>query len=370
MSSMLKGAWSWKLLLALVISSVALTATVLAVDQVEPQTCLKGLDPVALAQGQERAGDKSVSITRGRFRYLFADAANKAAFEMDPDRYAVQFGGCCGRMGSLAGFGHPDRFLVHDGRIYLFASDQCQAGFQAAPDKHLERDDQPPTGSDAEVLRGRELVVQALAGFGGADKVDKIKTLEFIRHQPYKSGGEDKLEVIATKVLLPDRFRLDDSWHGGSFTDMVLNKAGYRIGSDGFSAMENSVRREFLKDFRRHALILIASRGEAGFRAVAAGRGKVGDQDVEWLQVGLGGATSTLGIQATTGRVLSLKFRGRAPAAMGDVTRTYSDFREVDGLVVPFAVATSIDDKPAGNPRTYHSVIINKKFDDTVFAAP
>jgi len=209
-----------------------------------------------------------------------------------------------------------------------------------------------------------------LVGFGGAAKLDAITSLELKRVRTYQADGEDKEHATVTRVLFPDRFRLDDVWHSGSASDFVRGGAGYRIGSDGAWPMDEIVRREFIKSFRRNPLVLLKARNQPGFRAVSAGRGKVGDQDVEWLTIGLDGASSTLGIDATTGRVLSVRYRGRAPSAIGDVTRTFSDFRDVDGLVLPFAVSTTYNDSAAVAPRPFAAVTVNAKFDAKLFATP
>jgi YHS domain-containing protein len=336
----------------------------------EPVVCLKGLDPVALTQGQELPGDRDIFAVRGRYRYLFANAQNRGLFQEHPDRYSIQLGGGCGRMGPLSGVGSPDRFLVHDGRIYIFASDQCLNGFKSAPEKHIESDDARPTGSAADVARGNELVRLALAGFGGAETVDAITSLELKRERVYQADGVDKVQVTSTRILFPDRFRLDDEWHSGSVGDFVSGDVGFRMDRDGVWPMDDIVRHEFIKLFRRNPLVLLKARKEPGFIAIAAGRGKVGDQNVDWLTIGLDGATSTLGIDTATGRVLSVRYRGRAPAAIGEITRTFSDFREVDGITIPFGTTISYNDTPAGAPRPYSAVAVNPKFDSRMFELP
>jgi YHS domain-containing protein len=88
---------------------------------------LKGLDPVLLIQGKETRGQAEMSVTRNGFRYLFAEAANKAKFEKEPARYAIQFRGQCAMMkGARA---RPDLFTVYKGRIYAFGSEGCQQAF-------------------------------------------------------------------------------------------------------------------------------------------------------------------------------------------------------------------------------------------------
>ena len=68
--------------------------------QQPPLDALEGLDPVLLTQGKEAQGEMNITVTRGQFRYMFANAANKAAFEQDPTRYEVQLNGACARMPS------------------------------------------------------------------------------------------------------------------------------------------------------------------------------------------------------------------------------------------------------------------------------
>ena len=69
-------------------------------QQQPPLDALEGLDPVLLTQGKEAQGEMNITVTRGQFRYMFANAANKATFEQDPTRYEVQLNGACARMPS------------------------------------------------------------------------------------------------------------------------------------------------------------------------------------------------------------------------------------------------------------------------------
>ena len=112
--------------------SLALTVALLVTAMAQPQVtdALEGLDPVMLVQGKEAQGELKITITRGRFRYLFANEANKAAFEKDPARYEIQLGGACARMGAPV-TGIADLYTVHNGRIYIFGSEQCKKLFVA-----------------------------------------------------------------------------------------------------------------------------------------------------------------------------------------------------------------------------------------------
>src|SRR5262245_29957519 len=100
-------------------------------QQQPPYDALEGLDPVLLTQGKEAQGEMKITVTRGQFRYMFANAANKAAFEQYPTRYEIQLNGACARMGAPV-VGNPDLYAVHKGRIYIFGSENCKTLFVAA----------------------------------------------------------------------------------------------------------------------------------------------------------------------------------------------------------------------------------------------
>lgn len=138
---------------------------------------LEGLDPVMLSQGKEVQGEMKYKVTRGQFQYLFASAENKAAFEKDPSRYEIQLDGFCARMGAPT-TGNPDLYAVHNGRIYIFGTPECQTLFKAAPEKYLEvpaPPKSPPTA--AMVKRGQELVAKAVEALGGS-KLDQLVSFQ------------------------------------------------------------------------------------------------------------------------------------------------------------------------------------------------
>src|SRR4051812_12506139 len=75
------------------------------------------LDPVAYTCGQETPGKEDLLIVRGNYRYKFADASNKAVFEKEPERYEIQLGGACARMGPLNPPEAAEFYALHAGKI-------------------------------------------------------------------------------------------------------------------------------------------------------------------------------------------------------------------------------------------------------------
>jgi YHS domain-containing protein len=354
-----------------VLLAVTLAPHAALADAPHVVTVLTDLDPVALTQGQEIAGSDDWVVVRGRYRYLFSDERNKALFEMDPERYAVQMGGACGRMGPLSGLGHPGRFLVHDGRIYLFASDACRDTFNSAPERFVDRDEAPPAGSPEGEQRARQLIDRALQGLGGAARVDRVASFQTRIRGTYKDGDRVAEQTETATALFPDRYRRDSrwgEWHGAS---VVAGDGGFRTEGRESWAMEEGERRFLVREFRRDPLVLLKARHLPGFQAVAAGRGKVDESEVEWLKVGFDGIAMTLGVDAATGRVLSVAYRGRLQGVIGEIVKTFSDFREAGGLILPFATTITFDGKPVPSARiAYDAMEVNARIDESLFRKP
>jgi YHS domain-containing protein len=340
--------------------SLLVAPVVLAVE--EPVAALGGLDPVLLTQGMEVVGKAGRQVTRGRYRYLFCDAENQRKFEAAPDQYGIQFDGFCMKMGPLSGRGSPKRWFVSEGRIYLFASEGCRDSFKSDPSAYTDRADAPPTGTDAAQQRGRELIELALAGFGGADKVDALKNVRWETITIYEQEGKQTEMRQGMTVVLPDQLRLDyaygDFREGHELADGKLVEVNAENEATPLPAevYEFVNRRLF-----REPLALLRARGQPGFVAFAAGAGEINGHPVEWLNVGYAGATTRLGIDPKTGHILAAVYRGRAPSSMGEICRTYSDFKTMEGgLTLPQQWNVSYDGQPSagGNPVS-RSVALN-----------
>lgn len=336
------------------LKGVFATALVSAAAHAQLAGTLK-VDPVELVAGREVAGQESIHADHHRYQYWFSSEANKAAFLKEPARYEIQLGGACGRMGPLSGEGSPDRYLVHEGRIYIFASDACRNAFQANAVKLLDRDDPAPTGTPEQMRDGLALIEKAVAAFGGAERIDGLKSYseEFV--EDVESGGKTYRHRKGWIVGGSGALRLEEEWDDWKW-------AAVRSGAEAWFTQTSSTGREswsmhpqqvqaLEREFRHHPLVILRARKSPGFVAVAGDTisTSVGGQTVELktVTVGFGGKTDVLGIDTESGRILAQRYRGRNSSMMfTELDRMFEDYRGVDGLVVPHKVTASSDGKP------------------------
>jgi YHS domain-containing protein len=357
-------------------------ATALGQTQQQTVDALEGLDPVLLAQGKEAQGELKIAVTRGQFRYLFVNEANKAAFERDPARYEIQLDGHCARMG-VPTRGIADLYAVHQGRIYIFGSEQCKTLFVAAPEKYL-----PPasTGLSAtpEMLqKGQALIEKAVVAMGGATRLDGLSSYHEKSYAAQTRGANGGTEVKVEQDLLiafPDRLRFTqtmpdfrDPTKTMQQTLVLLPGEAFGLGGPrGVFLVQKSVREAEERRFRQQPLYLMRARKSPGFKAAALGTEKSGTVELERVAVEFDGVSCVLGIESATGRVLSLSYtrRGRQ-GAFGEFVQMFSDFREVNGLTLPFKITATFDGQPwKEQSATIEVITINEAVDATLFERP
>ncbi len=322
-------------------------------------------DPVELVAGREVDGRPALSIERDGYTYRFANEANRAAFEQEPARFEVADGGACGSMGPLSGLGDARRFVVHEGRIHFFASEQCRATFLRDPAKCIERPDPPLEGSDEARAQGIAIIdrcvqwaggpreIQSLRGYrqshektvtreGGESRSSNTLSIEFPYESVVRRTDEPKPGPIDT--LLRARFlgrsTQDQQWWG-----TVLAPAWSAMVSEGRAEpLAASRRAAFERQLLRIPVVLLRSRFEPGFTVVADGTGITRDGPIDFVRVHYRGVTTRLGVHKETGQLLQVSFHGRdGTRFVGDVVRTYKGFLTQNGFTLPTSWRTTFD---------------------------
>jgi YHS domain-containing protein len=325
---------------------------------------LEGLDPVMLSQGKEVQGDMKYKVTRGRFQYIFASAENKATFEKDPSRYEIQLDGSCARMGAPT-TGNPDLYAVHNGRIYIFGSEECQTLFKAAPEKYLEvpaAPKSPPTAGM--VKRGQELIAKAVQALGGGSKLDQL--INFQRKD--LRGNQVKNTLLLT---FPDGLRQETVRPTFTLVSVITPSESFFIVNNAARPMPEANRTAIYKELHHELIVLFRARIRSDFKAWVDSNGS-GETALERVDVELPGFSTTLGIDPATGRVLSQAYRGRGPGGvLGEIVINYSDFRTVEGLLLPFKMTSTFDGQPfPALSATIEATTINGQIDPDSFKKP
>ncbi len=325
-------------------------------DKQQPASCVERempVDVVLLFQGQNVAGKPELAAVYEGNTYHFSTAETLAAFQKQPTQFAAANGGACGRMGAMAGLGDARRFMVHDGRLYFFASDQCRDTFAKAPARFIATPDAVPTGTPQAQQEGMAIVDRWIAWAGGADAVRSAK--HFVQRAevaPTADNGHWKSESVC-----------DIRWDGGNTTYMTVDtwtREGdkpavhrYESGADALGSWQRTgeAAKEplasargavFVQQMAHKPVVIMRARFQPGFVAVADGQGTVDGQRVDFVKVAFAGATTRLAINHQTGALVSAMYRSRdANSVVADATVQFTRMAESGGLKLPVEWSTS-----------------------------
>lgn len=326
------------------------------------------VDAVELIGGKEMEGKAGHAARHGAYTYLFSSPENLARFQREPQRYEIQLGGACARMGPLSGEGRCDIFTVHDSRLYIFASEQCRAGFLRAPEAVLEKDDAPPRADEAARKRGRDLIELAVKAAGGAERIDAVRTLRQRIERTEEYRGKDVAASDTLILAFPDRARSESTWNESAWGHARAGEQGFFFGGDP-RPMADSQIRAFARVCNHHPLAVLRARKAPDFVAASVGSASVGDRPVERVACAFDGTLTTLGIDPATGRILSATYVGRGSGArLGTVHKTFSQWKTVRGVTLPTEWTATFDGEPVGDkPTAFAALEIDVPLDEALF---
>jgi YHS domain-containing protein len=333
---------------------------------------LRGLDPVELCRGRQTPGVAEHALDHHAHRYLFASEESLAAFQSDPPRYEIQFGGACASMGPLSMPADPNLFVVWSGRIYCFAWDSCRQSFLDDPPAHIDLLDEPPAGSPEKIARGAELVALALKGLGGAERVDALQNIALRLDPIVDDEGRELIGGRVWTIAFPNRVRDERIESGVRTVHATSGEKGFAQWAGRVDPLHPSQRALLEREARRLVPIILKSRKLPEFRAVARGAAEVDGRAVEHVAVSFSGLTTALSVDLENGRVLRQQHVGRAGGGPnGMLVLEYSDFREVDGLVLPFARKVLWNSLPARHLSfTWSEVRVDEELAPELFEPP
>lgn len=216
---------------------------------------------------------------------------------------------------------------------------------------------------------GKELIARALEGIGGAERVDAMQnmriasTVEMISPQ-----GSMQIKQTGT-VVMPSRLHLELTLPFGSMVQVLDGDKGFVQSPQGTQNLPASQVDSLKENLNRQPVAMLRHRDHDGFSAVAMGTADLDGETLDLVRVEIDGNASTYGLDSD-GKVRTIEYRGAAMgSAPGDMRQIYSDFRDVGGLMLPFASETTFNGDPLMSG-TNESVEVDIEVDDALFSLP
>lgn len=263
-------------------------------------------------------------------------------------------------------------------------------------------------GPAAEASVDRALLDKAVAGFGGAERIDGLSTLVVESTMTrIPEGGQQTTIHQRSYIAFPDRFRREAILEGMTVASAVGPAGAFVVSPLGILPLPEEERAAMVHGFARTPLSLLRNRDSEAFTATAAGEGELDGRPVEYLEIVYNGDHHRLALDPETGQVQEIRFTTRPSAAAeteataettggaetageaetegeagteveageGDASEAdevvirYADHREVDGLVYPFRSTTTSEGEPTIT-RVVESLQVDVELDAELFEPP
>lgn len=333
--------------------------TLLALALQAPTVCLSGNDPLELIAGRESPGRAGITADFEGYTYRFIHEENKVRFLGDPERYAVQIGGACGNMGPLSGRGSASRWTVHDGRIWLFASEACRKSFLSQPSAYVDRAEPGLQPTPLERAAGLKSMSGMVDGLGGPKAVGAIRWIVWAERTPYTApDGSARAYVVEHGFAHPNGFMRRELWQGGGVHMLVRGESGW-LDVAKRTPMGRSEREYLCWQVVRHPLVAACLRDRPGFQVLGSTPGQ--------FRASYEGATIAFAL-GSSGLPKEARFRARSGGPYLPVTREFRDWRTVGGVQAPIRWRSQFEGKAAQEKDI--EVRINDVNDAALFEPP
>ena len=196
--------------------------------------------------------------------------------------------------------------------------------------------------SEEDVTRGRELLMEVRGALGGSAFDDVRNMRQSYTTTAQTPAGEQTLTSRLT-VKLPGQIRSETTLPNGMTVTVVDDGEQMTLQTpQGTQPAPPQIRRQIMGELRRDLTYLMATADE--LQVTDAGPRDLEGQTYRALEITPPGGASpfTLLVHPDTNRPARLLFQGTNPQTGEPIetTTVFSDYREVDGLTLPFETVT------------------------------
>jgi hypothetical protein len=192
-----------------------------------------------------------------------------------------------------------------------------------------------------------------VAWAGGEKALAGMRSYRQTATRQERSGGKvwNVSDVLAARF--PDRFVSRGAWNEDWFAT-IRDPDGAAMASElRHEIAAASQVRAFDRWLARSLPVMLKAyvddrTGKANpeLVVVSEGDGEIGKTPVYYVTVWLRGAATRLAVEKSTGRPIQETFKGRdGTAAVGDVVRTFTKYKSVNGVQLPTAYSVTFDGK-------------------------
>ena len=320
-----------------------------------------GLDLQELQNYRERVNAVTVDdIQRVARTYLRPDRLS-IVLVGDASKFQNQLAG--------AGFDQVERIAVGD--LDLTAVDlrrKAAGGGRLQPVAYRRLESGAAPAAPAVPDAAKALIDRAIRGKGGLDRLRAVRTIHAVSDL-IVDAPDRKLTVPTTmRVRYPGQFRIDSETPAGPLVQVFDRGVCWIRDARGVTELAEDAAESMRQNVVRDPIALLLALGDGRLAARRVDDVAVGGRPMPALVVELRrSGPLTLVLDPDSGLIVRQRYPARV--VQGEIEETLSDYRDVQGLQVAFAVTVRHPSEPPMT-RVLRRFDVNIPLDASVFARP
>lgn len=216
---------------------------------------------------------------------------------------------------------------------------------------------------------GAAAIARAVEGIGGGAALDAVRSIT-VEGESTRATPQGVVSTPTRSLVeFPVSYRQEIVLNGATVAMTSSTDGAFLIAGESVQPLSDAQRQNIEVTALRSPLVLLKMRRNTQFGADADGTGKLGDREVEFVQVYVGNESMRLAIEKATGHIVQEEFdtRGGIPERAGRMVVTFSDFRRLsNGIVLAHSSNGRFDGEVAFTNRIT-SVKFNERYAEGTF---
>ena len=227
-----------------------------------------------------------------------------------------------------------------------------------------------PEASEADMVKAKEILAATVEAHGGLEKLQAVRNIVMeARTSANSPAGPMQVEATSYYVY-PDKFRQDLKMPQGEMAYVFDGTSGFALTPMGVQPIPPQLAITFKDAVFRETLWLLTNLSQNDIPIQYAGTEAVGDKSASILLIPQpSGAMMKLFVTEETHYVVKIAYPDSSQGVTVNRETFMEDYRDVDGVKVPYHVVQNIDGQPFSDSQVT-SITLNAELDESLFQEP
>jgi predicted Zn-dependent peptidase len=200
--------------------------------------------------------------------------------------------------------------------------------------------------TDENLAKGKALLTKAATAHGGLKAIKAVKSVSMKGVSTVSTPGGDFPIPVEMLYQFPDKVRSQADVMGNKMIDIRNGETGWKMDRTGaFVPKTPDDIKQDAVETARNTILLLGQSDSPTLKAVYAGEGDAGGKAVSLVAIvgDDGQPTVTLGIDPTSGQLLSKEYWGNGFMGEGNMQEVYSDFKKSGAVLMPMSTLQNMN---------------------------